>query len=80
MTIITVSQLKAKMERSTPGIPFEKCPDHPPMAPRSPIKDCELCSGTGWRLSERYGTWFICKCTLDGQSHLKDKEQYWDVA
>lgn len=36
--------------------------------------DCQKCGGYGWAQSRQYGTWFICRCTLE-QAEQRKKAQ-----
>jgi hypothetical protein len=60
--MITVAELRRKIEQDVPGHPER--PNHLPQGLYLPIPECDGCEGTGWKLSERFGTYFICSCVL----------------
>jgi rubredoxin len=60
------NDLLQKIIQDTPGSPLP--PEHPPLWPPDP--KCDKCSGTGWKWSERYETFFLCPCCTT------EKKQY----
>jgi hypothetical protein len=64
INVITREELLQKIQNGRPGC--EEHPGHPPLMQYKPKYNCPRCEGTGWALSEAYGTFFICKCTIYG--------------
>lgn len=56
-----LAALHAKLESGIPG--YELPPNKPPQG-LIVDRNCDKCAGTGWLLSELYGTFLICPCTL----------------
>lgn len=68
-----LQSLHYRIEHNVPGKPEH--PGHHPFGMNPPKPDCPRCDGTGWEISVKWGTFFICPCV-----NRHDEPSYRDYA